>query len=324
MIGWCASSEDAPLHGWHWLATEFATVFDTGSIIGGRYEVRSVLALGHGTAVYEAVHLPVARLVALKVVDFRTPAHPETRQLFVRNTLQQLALRSPYVVRILDVGIHAHSAFVARELLDGRNLQQQLALQGALPSEDATTFVLHAILGLRAAREAGIPHREVITENLFVAAQCGEMLVKILDLLPRSGPDKPNSAAPYQAPECVVSDSACADDRSMVWNLGAVLYELLTGTRPFSDPRGIARAGAKDEPEPLNQVAAHVPTPLVEVVHGALSRSPRRRPESIEDLAAALIPFAHPGLVVRRPPSTSLIRELAGAPARTDGHRKRR
>ncbi len=286
-------------------------VLDKGRVIAGRYRVRGVLALSAVTVVYEVEDLDRNRLAALKVVEF-SPASLERKQQFAREALMLMTVRCPYVVRVLDVGVHGECVFVATEFVDGRNLAQELAVQTRLAVDDAVTFVLHLVIALRSARDAGVAHHALRIENVLLANQYGELLAKVLGFgLAKKWTERSADTLGCLTPERI-SRGTVADGRADVWTLGVILHELLAGVKPFAPQQAFAvrEAVLRREARPLEIVRDAVPFALAQIVHRALSRRAEGRYESVEDLALALIPFAHPGLVVRSPPPISLIRDL--------------
>jgi len=259
----------------------------------GPYEVRGVLGSGGLGTVYRAWDGRLGREVALKVLapgaDDAAASlaglHHEARLL--------ASLSHPCVLGIFDVGEDRGRRYVVTELLDGRNLRQRMAGQ-PLPWRTAVAIVLEAAKGLAAAHAAGIVHLDLKPENIFVLAQGG---VKVLDfgLARRTSAAAGEAGRPevlgtvaYLAPEQLAG--APLDDRSDIFSLGCVLFELLVGRAPFKR-EGIAAtlaAIANEAPPPLAAPGRTLPDALVRVVRRCLAKDPAERFQTAYDLAFAL------------------------------------
>jgi serine/threonine-protein kinase len=279
----------------------------SGEVLAGKYRVDRVLGVGGMGIVVAATHLQLDQRVALKFMLPEALARPMLLERFAREARAAGRLKSEHVARVLDVGtLESGLPYMVMEYLEGRDLGSLVETTGALPTETAVDFVLQACDAVAEAHSLGIVHRDLKPRNLFVTHRNdGRALVKVLDFgiakhtVP-SGVDlsltkttevigSPN----YMSPEQLRSSKG-ADERSDIWALGVILYELLTGVLPFnaeSVTQLIAMVLSED-PRPIRELRADVPTGLGRVIEQCLRKDPAARFPSTAQLAAALEPFA--------------------------------
>ncbi|MCC6897509.1 MAG: serine/threonine protein kinase [Polyangiaceae bacterium] len=273
--------------------------------VTGAYDVVRRIGSGGMGAVYEAVRRADGAHVALKV-PFERVDRPTARRL--RREAESLRrLDSPHVARVIDVIELDHGApLIVLELLRGRDLRALLRQRGRIPAAEAARIVIQACAGVEAAHRLGIVHRDIKPSNLFLAEAPGaEPVVKLLDFGLARPPDdwaRDDSTLTcsdavvgsprYLAPE-VVRDGGRASPASDVWSLGVVLFELLTGVRPFEAPT-VAGVLARIVAEPPRKLADHldsVPAALDAIVLRCLEKDPARRYPSAEAMARDLAAF---------------------------------
>ena len=277
----------------------------TGAVLAERYRIERKVGTGGMGTVYGAIDLTTDRPVALKVLD-RKKDVPALEQRFAREIAAVKRLRSPHAVRLLDAGRLADgSHYMAMELLDGADLQQILSQSGSIEVERAVRLVMQACSALAEAHALGIVHRDLKPANLFVTRLGdGSECLKVLDFgiskLPQATMDEMAltgtgtvlGSPVYMSPEQMTS-SRSVDARSDIWALGIVLYQCLSGGFPY-DADGLPELCARvltDEPLALSAQMAVAPG-LEAAVMRCLARDPARRFARVEELAAALAPFA--------------------------------
>ena len=262
-----------------------------GSVFADRYEIVARLADGGMGQVYRAIHLPLCKEVALKVLGaegfaarFELEAHALAR------------LDHPACVRIVDTGRAGDRQYIAMELLEGPTLAEALdAGQLAIPQ---AIRIARAVLGALAhAHARGVLHRDVKPDNVILAAR-GAVLIDFGLACLR------DEAAVTQAGMCVGSPSYIAperllgrpyDERADLYPVGVILYEMLAGIRPFvgSTPRETMRHALDRPPRPLRAVRDDVPPALADVVTRALAKDPARRFASATEMLVALDEARH-------------------------------
>ncbi len=278
-----------------------------GTVVGGRYRVIQLLGSG-GTGLVYLAELegdlrsskiaPPRRRVAIKVLRDEHRDEPALVARFDREAVAAARIHHPNVRAVEGAptqgeGEGERSRFFAMELLVGLDLADTLSFAGALGPVRSVRIAEGAALGLGAAHEAGVVHRDVKPENLFlVHSPDGREQVKVVDFGFSHLPGDPDEAfgrvvgtPEYMAPE--QSRGVAADPRADIYSLGVVLYEMLAGRAPFAgDYSEIARRHAHEVPPPIP--AAAVPTALEAVVRRALAKDPEARFPSMEAFRAAL------------------------------------
>ncbi len=259
------------------------------------YRVLEVLGLGGMGVVFRAEDAHLRRPVALKVILPECAANPVARERFLREARAGAALKSDHVVTIYQVGQDRDVPFLAMELLQGQTLDQRLS-QGELPPLSEVLRISKEITaGLAAAHECGLIHRDIKPANVWLEAQTGR--VKLLDFGlarpagPRSnltGMGKVVGTPEFMSPEQARGQEL--DARSDLFSLGAVLYALCTGRRPFDGTTvmAILTALAVDTPRPIGEVNPNVPPALIDLIDRLLQKNPADRPDSARAVLEAL------------------------------------
>jgi hypothetical protein len=273
-----------------------------GDVIADKYRIDSVLAEGGMGIVYRGWHLALELPVAIKVIRPELAPRPDFAMRFLNEARSAARLRGQHIARVLDIGSLGDSfggaLYMVMELLDGSDLRSILERDGPLPPERAIRYALGACDALAEVHAAGIVHRDVKPDNLFLAQDARDSeVMKLLDFgisksfqgdpgyQTREGLGSPLYVAPEQ-----LSNSENVDARADIWSLGVVLYELLSGRVPFEGDNvvRICSAVMELEPEPLWHSCPHVSPALEAVVRRCLSKRPEARFPTIRELSLAL------------------------------------
>ncbi len=280
-----------------------------GTIIDGKYEIVRLLGQGGMGAVYEARHLGTSRRVALKVIVSELVTGPEIVARFQREARASGSIDSQHVVQMLDTGIDpaSRNPYMVMEYMAGEDLSQLLEKVGPVAPELALRLVAQACLGLGRAHEVGIVHRDIKSANLYLARREGtERIVKILDFgIARIKADQYSQTGGqgltrtgsmigsplYMSPEQALG-AKDLDNRSDLWSLGVVLYELLGGTPPHAHCETIGQllvAIASKTIPPLQDRASWVTPQVAAVVHKAMAQDRADRFQTAYEMHAALM-----------------------------------
>jgi len=234
---------------------------------------------------------------------------------FLRESRLASGLRHPNIVTVFDSGSASDGApYLVTELLDGEDMQRAIAA-GKLRIGDVLAITLQLLDALGSAHAAGIVHRDVKPENVFLVRASGERYtVKLLDfglgkpllatdVALRTTPGIPLGSPQYMSPEQAFTQNA--DGRSDLWAVGALIFHALTGAPPYHDEE-VSEIFAKLAQEPAPSLAAlrpDLPQWLASAVDRSLERDPARRFQTAEEMASAL----RPGSASQRPPGGTTL-----------------
>jgi Tol biopolymer transport system component len=268
----------------------------------GPYEILAPIGAGGMGEVYRARDERLKREVAVKVLPASFSSDSERLRRFEQEAQTAGGLNHPNITAVHDLGAHLGSPYIVTELLEGETLRARLS-GGALPVRKATDYAVQIAHGLAAAHEKGIVHRDLKPENLFVT---NDGRVKILDfglakLTQPEGLSSPQTNLPtaaegtepgvvlgtlgYMSPEQVKGRPA--DARSDIFAFGAILYEMLSGSRAFHRDSAAETMSAilREEPPDLSATNKNVAPGLDRVVRHCLEKNPEERFHSAHDLA---------------------------------------
>src|SRR3954451_7109998 len=244
------------------------TLIDT--LFDGRYRILRKLGAGGMANVYLAEDQELGRRVAIKILNDRHAHDEQFVERFRREAKNAAALSHPNIVSIYDRGQAEDTYYIAMEYLDGRSLKELIVGHGQAPVRVAVEYARQILSALRFAHRHGIVHRDIKPHNVLVDR---EGRVKVTDFgIARAGTSQMTEAgsivgtAQYLSPEQARGTEV--DQRSDLFSLGIVLYELLTGQTPFDGdtPVEIAMKHLQATPEPLTVKRPDAPKALEQVV----------------------------------------------------------
>jgi len=270
-----------------------------GAVLAGRYRVEHVLGMGGMGVVVKAMHLQLHQPVAMKFLLPEVLGNQQIVQRFLREAQAAVRLKSEHVARVIDVGsLETGAPYMVLEYLEGSDLsnvpRSQLSVGGIID------LMLQACEALAEAHSLGIIHRDVKPANFFITRGAdGAPLLKVLDFgiskTPVTGTNLTATQSvmgtpAYMSPEQMRS-SRDVDQRSDIWALGVVLYELLQGAPPFGGDT-FSSMVIKVVTEALPQMTVPLPGDLAAIVYRCLEKDPARRFQNVAELAYALAPYA--------------------------------
>jgi eukaryotic-like serine/threonine-protein kinase len=267
----------------------------------GPYEIVSFVAAGGMGEVYRARDMRLKRSVAVKILPASFASDPERLRRFEQEARAVAALNHPNILAIHDIGTHDGTSYLVSEFLEGNTLRAQLAGE-ALPTRKAIEYALQIAQGLGAAHDKGIVHRDLKPENIFIT---NDGRLKILDFglakvqtpaathygttdVAQTTPGAVMGTAGYMSPEQVRGEDL--DHRSDIFTFGAVLYEMLSGSRAFKGRTSaeIMSAVLRDDPPDLTGVTPPVHPTVLRTIRHCLEKNPLQRFQSAHDLAFQL------------------------------------
>ena len=279
---------------------EGANDLPTGTELGGRYRIESVLGRGACGVVYEASHLIIGKRVALKCLDPSLRKHSVQVERFFKEARIAATVEHPNVVKIFDGGDDKGTLFLAMELLEGETLGERLD-RGPMPVDETIDLFLKLLDAVAAVHDKGVIHRDLKPDNVFLPERRGELDAepKVLDFgisklkepgrreLTRLGTVMGTPF--YMAPEQAM-DSKAVDARVDVYSLGVMMYEAVSGQLPYEGdtPLEIFEAARRADWTPLDRLSRDVPKILAKVVAKAMNASPEKRFASVRDMHRAL------------------------------------
>ncbi len=272
-----------------------------GATIEGKYELIDLIGSGTFGAVYRARHIGLSREVAIKFLQPSVTASEESRRRFRQEGVTACLIDHPNAVAVSDYGITADGVgFLVMELLSGFSVLHELRQTTFLSPRRAGEILEPVCAVLGEAHGTGLVHRDIKPENIFLHQGRRGETVKVLDFgiakWVGENVTQENLTAEgwvlgtpaYMAPERLESQGY--DGRADVYSLGVMLFEMLTGQRPFqtsnNDPMAMIMLHVREQAPSLRSVRAEVPEALEAVVAWALAKNPLERP-SAEELAAA-------------------------------------
>jgi serine/threonine-protein kinase len=268
----------------------------------GRYLLEKPLGEGAMSVVFVAKHPQLEPRVALKILRREVSADKQYAARFLEDARVASSLNHPNIVRVTDFDTADGIPFIVMDLVDGWPLEQWLKEKGKLEIRDAARVARDIALGLGAAHASKIVHRDVKPSNVLIDNKTGTAKLTDFGAAKRDRPEDQALTAHgqtigtprYMAPEQVHGEPV--DPRTDLWALGATLYEMLAGQPAFSAtslPR-LYQAIIADDPPRLNSLRPDVPPDLAALVTRLLSKSRVARPDSADEVAEALLPFARP------------------------------
>lgn len=270
-----------------------------GTILAGRFHIVNFIAAGGMGAVYKAEDTRLDRIVVLKFLPEELAQDRQALERFHREAKAASALNHPNICTIYDFGEDAGRAFIAMEYLEGETLAARIK-RGPLPLDEALKTGIAVASALGTAHHKGIIHRDLKPGNIMLTdtgaklldfglakyerpAAADEKTVTVL-----TGKAQVVGTLPYMSPEQLQGNEV--DARGDIFAFGAVLYEMLTGTKAFqrkSDSDTIA-AVDHEEPKPLHQFAKDVPDDLERIIRRCLRKRPEERYTSVLEIEREL------------------------------------
>ncbi|MBW1762631.1 MAG: serine/threonine protein kinase [Deltaproteobacteria bacterium] len=274
-----------------------------GATLGGLYHVERLIGVGGMGRVYEATHTHLGKAFAVKVLPEGRADKPDATERFLREAKLATKIDHDHIVKIVNFDSDdEHRLFIVMELLQGENLADRLD-RGALPVDEAIEIARQTGEALQAAHDAGIVHRDLKPENIFITQKNGKDFVKVLDFgiskikNPEHGDPKLTATDQivgtplYISPELARGVSS-VDHRTDIYGLGVIMYEMITGSPPFTGQNHfqLLYKHGNEAPDPPSQRSkkANIPAHVESAVLCALEKDPDDRFDSMSDFRAAL------------------------------------
>ncbi len=289
-----------------------------GQTINDAYTIERCIGVGGMARVYSAVQHSMNRQVALKILNSDVCNESVALSRFTREAATAGKLRHSNTISIYDVGCADDGTlYIAMELLHGRTLREELEIHGSLPVARAVKIAVQICLSLAEAHDAGMVHRDLKPDNVFLTTEHGREdyvrvldfgIVKILDdpsLLHLTATGSTPGTPYYMSPEAGTGKEVSAE--SDFYSLGVVLFEALSGERPF-DADSAVQVVVKHLTVPPPKLSSlercgSVPKRLEAVIERLLAKEPVRRYESADEVIDALLGAVKVGYRPKRKPA---------------------
>jgi serine/threonine-protein kinase len=279
---------------------------DVGTTLAGKYRVVRRIGEGGMGVVVEAENLLTGKRVAIKWMHPEVAGRPDAVARFLREARASARVRHPNVVDVYDAVHDRDTCFLVMELLEGESLGFALE-RGGMPAHELIGYLLDAMRGVLAAHRQGVIHRDIKPDNIFLTLHPdrAHRVPKVLDFgvskvaglealaLTRTGAAM---GTPMYMSYEQLSGVKDIDVRTDVYAFGVVLYEALTGVPPYAArnlPQLVAKM-AHTMPSPARQLRPDIPEALDALIQRAMAKDREQRFGSLDELIAALEPFASP------------------------------
>jgi tetratricopeptide (TPR) repeat protein len=273
---------------------------EPGTVLGGRYEITALLGQGGMGAVYKAHDIELERLVALKIIRPELTTNPEMLRRFKQELILARQITHRNVVRIFDLGQADGFKFITMEYLEGKDLRAVLKEKGKLPPDEAARIILQICRALEVAHGEGVVHRDLKPQNIMLDAN-GRAYVMDFGIA-RSAylPGMTQTGALIGTPEYMSPEQGKGeklDERSDLFSIGVIFYELVTGQSPFYSETPLATLWRRmqEKAKPLCEVDPAIPKPLSDIVAKAMEIEPADRFASAGEMAQQLEMWLGPG-----------------------------
>jgi eukaryotic-like serine/threonine-protein kinase len=287
-----------------------------GKVVAERYEVERLLGVGSMGLVYRCRHTVLDKTVALKIIRQDLAQDDETVGRFVTEAKAASAIGSEHIVEVFDFGkLPDGATYLVMEYLEGLTLGEAMDADGGLALEDAIGIATRVAAALSAAHAVGVVHRDLKPDNVFLQRGETGWFVKVLDFgiakVMHSSQKLTAVGSVIGTPHYMSPEQATGvrtDERTDIYSLGVILYEMACGKVPFDaeSPLAVISMQVTDEPMPVSKrmpAGRTLPKGYEAVVTKCLAKDPNERFSSMDDVRAALERIAAGGVPLVMPPT---------------------
>jgi TolB-like protein/predicted Ser/Thr protein kinase len=270
-----------------------AQAIPKGSLIAGKYRIIEEIGRGGMGIVYKAEDTKLQRTVALKFLPHQWTADAAARERFIHEAQAASALDHPNICTIHEIEeTEDGRMYIAMAFYEGESLKEMIKRE-PLESKEAINVAIQVAQGMTKAHQKGIVHRDIKPANILIT---NDGVAKIVDFglaklagqvkLTREGTTIGTVA--YMSPEQARGEAV--DQRTDIWSLGVVLYEMLSGKLPFKGDyeQTLIHSILKTEPEPITKFRKDLPSGLAQIIAKTLAKNPAARYESMDELVEDL------------------------------------
>ncbi|WP_297959266.1 Stk1 family PASTA domain-containing Ser/Thr kinase [uncultured Ruminococcus sp.] len=267
-----------------------------GKKLDGRYEITELIGVGGMAEVYKGVDVIDNKTVAIKILKKEFAENEEFLRRF-RNESKAIAVLShPNIVKIYDVGFSEKIQYIVMEYIDGITLKEYIEEEKVLTWKDTVHFVIQILRALQHAHDKGIVHRDIKPQNIMMFT---DGTIKVMDFgiakfareEGKTATDQAIGSVHYISPE--QASGNVTDAKSDIYSVGAMMYEMLTGRKPFDsdNPVAIAVMHMHDIPERPRAINPDIPDGLEEIVLRAMEKAPEDRYQTTAEMISDIEAF---------------------------------
>ena len=260
-----------------------------GKRLDGRYEIQEIIGVGGMAVVYKAYDSIDDRTVAIKILKDELLANEDFRRRFKNESKAIAVLNHPNIVKVYDVSFGDKLQYIVMEYIDGITLKEYIEQQKVIRWKEAVHFTVQILRALQHAHDKGIVHRDIKPQNIMLL-QDGTIMVTDFGIARfsrsehRTITDKAIGSVHYISPEQARGDMT--DEKSDIYSLGVLLYEMLTGRLPFEADSAVSVAIMQMQSEPIRprEIVEAIPEGLEEITLRAMQKDPDKRYQSAAEM----------------------------------------
>jgi len=260
-----------------------------GKLLDRRYRIRRVIGVGGMAVVFEATDLVMNRIVAVKMLKDDMSNDEVAVKRFINESKAVSMLSHPNIVKIFDVSVKGNLKYFVMERIEGITLKSYMHKKGALSTEEVLSYSEQVLKALEHAHAKGIVHRDIKPQNILLlkngrvkVTDFGIAMLEEGDVVPNG--EKAIGTVYYISPEQASGKEI--DQRSDLYSLGVMMYEMATGTLPFNaeTPASVAMMQVMEQPKAPTDIKTDIPKGLEQVILGAMEKTPERRFQNAEQM----------------------------------------
>ena len=260
-----------------------------GKKLDGRYEITELIGVGGMADVYKATDIIDNKIVAVKILKREYAENEEFLRRFRNESKMVATLSHPNIVKVYDVGFSDKLQFMVMEYIDGITLKEYIDNERVLTWKDSVHFIIQVLRALQHAHDKGIVHRDIKPQNIMLFT---DGTIKVMDFgIAKSAKEQAYTATDqaigtvyYISPEQARGDEV--DEKSDIYSVGTMFYEMLTGQKPFDadKPVSIAVMHMNNTPQRPRNINPDIPAGLEEIILRAMEKDPENRYQTASDM----------------------------------------
>jgi len=256
------------------------------------YEITEKLGEGGMGVVYKARDTRLDRTVALKFLSPEVTGDPAEQERLLNEARSAAAVNHPNICTIYEINEAENQTFMAMEYIEGATLRDRV-LSGQIELADSLRYIIQIASGLKSLHESGIIHRDMKSSNIMIN-RAGQAVIMDFGLARQTGQNQGDrklssrGTSAYMSPEQARGEGV--DERTDIWSLGVVLYEMLTGHLPFRGDyeQAVIYSILNEKPRPVSDLRGGVPEDITGIVECCLEKDPNTRYQTLDEAIAAV------------------------------------